>query len=55
MLVRILYDDREKFPWVLWAGDMLWGKYRTREGAIRTKHRLQRFLIEVALQQEDST
>jgi len=39
-MIRIVYDDRERFPWVLWIGSYLWAKYRTRKGALNGKRRL---------------
>ena len=41
----IIYDDRERFPWILMYGDgYIWGKYRTRTGALKMQNKLEWFL-----------
>lgn len=44
--IHIQYDDREKLPWLLWVGFLLWGKYRSRREALLGKSRLLKFLDE---------
>jgi replicative DNA helicase len=44
--IRIEYDDRERFPWLLLAGRFLFGRYRTHEDAERYMARLLRVLDE---------
>ncbi len=46
-MIRIQYDDREEFPWIVWAGTILWAKYRTRRGALHAKSRLESLVAEV--------
>ncbi len=47
MILRIDYDDREEFPWLIVYGDdeakglHLWGAYRTRKGAQRELDRIE--------------
>jgi hypothetical protein len=42
-MITIQYDDREKFPWLLWVGNALRKKYRSRRGAENARRKLQRF------------
>ncbi len=41
-MIAIKYDDREVFPWVVWVGDFLWCKCRTRGGALDRQARLKK-------------
>ena len=40
--MRIIYDDREKFPWMVECGDHRVANFRTRYGAEREMERLRR-------------
>ena len=42
--LHIVYDDREKFPWLLYAGAYLYAKYRTHKGATWGMEKLQKVL-----------
>ncbi len=46
---RIQYDDREKFPWLVWVGSFLWGKFRGLKGARNAVRRLNELLEEVGV------
>ena len=47
MIPRIVYDDREEFPWLLiYGNDQVWAKFRTRKGAERELRRIDLLLEE---------
>ena len=46
-MIVIRYDDREKFPWALWIGDLLWRRYRTRRGSLLAQSRLECAVVEI--------
>ena len=42
--LRIVYDDREKYPWVVYAGDYIYNKCQTHRGAVWHLRRLTKVL-----------
>ena len=47
IMVKIVYDDREKFPWAVFVGKLLWNRCRSHRGALNTKMRLERVVDEI--------
>ncbi len=50
--IHVTYDDRERFPWMLWAGDELHAKYRTREAAIDAASKLRQIITNAKMEGE---
>ncbi len=47
--VRVVYDDRRKFPWVVvYAGGDVWASFRSREAALQAVDKLMDVVLKYA-------